>query len=90
MSSKGQHTPPLVGLGHLRRAHGYTLEQVAEGVGAISGTRPNIGTLSAIEGGHRRASDKLMAALLAFYELDGADFVYPRPRIVPQPQRAVA
>lgn len=90
MSSKGTFTPPLVGLGHLRRAHGYTLEQVADGVAAISGTRPNIGTLSAIEGGHRRASDRLMSALLAFYEIEGADFVYARPRLVPQPQRAVA
>lgn len=87
----GNLTPPLVGLGHLRVAHGYTLDDVADGVAAITGgPRPKPGTISGVELGHRKPSDALLAALIEFYELGGKPHVYLRPRLIPVPQRAVA
>jgi transcriptional regulator with XRE-family HTH domain len=88
----GSVTPPLVGIAHLRRALGYSLEDVCDGIHALGHRRPEPGTISGIELGHRRASDNLMAALLALYELDpdASLHVYPRPRLVPSPNRDVA
>jgi transcriptional regulator with XRE-family HTH domain len=91
MSSKTPKvTPPLVGLGHLRKAHGYTLEQVSDGVLAITGRRYTIGAISAVEGGLRRPSASLLSALLEFYELKGQPHVHPEPRLVPRPARSAA
>jgi transcriptional regulator with XRE-family HTH domain len=87
----GTLTPPLVGLGHLRVAHGYTLDEVADGVAAITGkSRPNPGTISGVELGHRKPSEDLLAALIEFYELDSKPHVYPRPRLIPTPSKSVA
>ena len=83
-------TPPLVGLGHLRRAHGYSVDDVIEGVRAITGRTYKRGSISGIELGHRKASDDLMAALLEFYGLTDAAHVYPRPRLIPAPVRRQA
>lgn len=80
--------PPLFGMGHLRRAHGYTLAQVVEGLYAITGRRYAEGTISAVELGLDRPGPKLAAALLEFYDVVDADFVYVNPRLVPQPPRA--
>jgi transcriptional regulator with XRE-family HTH domain len=91
MTSKAPKvTPPLVGLGHLRKAHGYTLDDVAEGVQAITGRRYTVGAISAVEGGLRRPSPSLLAALLEFYEITDAPQVYPEPRLVPRPARSAA
>lgn len=81
-------TPPLVGIGHLRRAHGLTLTQVADGIAAISGHRYAEGTLNAVENGTDRPGPKLSAALLEYYELleeDGGvkDHVHFAPKLVP-------
>lgn len=81
-------TPPLIGIGHLRRAHQLTLAQVADGIQAITGRRYAEGTLNAVEIGADRPGPKLTAALLAFYELlddNGGvlPHVYFAPRLVP-------
>lgn len=89
-SKKNRYTPPLVGLGHLRRAHGYTLRQVVDGVEAITGHAYQVGTISAIETGAERPSDDLLAALLEFYGLTGKPNVHPNPRLVPQPSKVAA
>lgn len=86
----GSLTPPLVGIGHLRRAHGYSIDDVITGIKAITGRTYQRGSISGVELGHRKASDDLLAALMAFYELDGQAHVYPRPRLVPTPPVAVA
>jgi len=83
-------TPPLVGLGHLRRAHGYTLRQVVEGVQVLTGKKYAEGTINAVEIGADRPGPRLAAALIEFYELEGADHVYLNPRLVPTPNRDVA
>lgn len=85
-------TPPLVGLGHLRRAHGYTLAQVVDGLQAITGRRYAEGTINAVEIGADRPGPKLSAALLEFYELlddngEPRDHVHVSPRLVPSPPR---
>lgn len=81
-------TPPLVGLGHLRRAHGYTLQQVCDGLLALTGRRYQPGTISAVEIGADRPGPKLARALVEFYELDGQDHVHMAPRLVPSPPGA--
>lgn len=81
----GNLTPPLVGLGHLRRAHGYTVEDVIAGLKALTGRTYQKGSISGVELGHRKPSDDLLAALIAFYKLEGEPHVYPRPRLVPAP-----
>ena len=83
-------TPPLVGIGHLRRAHGYTLDDVIAGVAAITGRTYTKGAISAVEGGLRKGSPALLAALVTFYDLDGADHVHMQPRLVPRPVKASA
>jgi transcriptional regulator with XRE-family HTH domain len=92
MSSNQAHkvTPPLVGLGHLRVAHGYTLDDVVEGVRVITGRKYTVGAISAVEGGLRRPSQSLLDALLDFYELTGKPHVHPQPRVVPSPSRSAA
>jgi transcriptional regulator with XRE-family HTH domain len=81
-------TPPLVGLAHLRRAHGYTLMDVVEGLAAITGRRYAEGTISAVEIGADRPGPKLTAALAEFYDLTDKPHVYFTPRLVPAPSRA--
>lgn len=80
-------TPPLFGMGHLRRAHGYTLGQVVEGLYAITGRRYAEGTINAVELGLDRPGPKLAAALLEFYDVADAEFVYVNPRLVPPSPR---
>lgn len=87
----GKLTPPLVGLGHIHTRSGLTLEQVAEGVAAITGKQaPRVGSISGVLNGHRKPSDELLDALLQVYGLSGEPFVYPRPRLLPTPARAAA
>lgn len=81
-------TPPLVGLGHLRRAHGYTLADVVEGLRVITGRRYAEGSINAVELGLDRPGPKLTAALIEFYELGEKEHVYFAPRLIPQPTRA--
>lgn len=80
-------TPPLVGLGHLRRAHGYTLAQVCEGLAAITGRTYQPGTISAVEIGADKPSAKLAAALTEFYGLTDQPHVHFNPRLIPAPAR---
>lgn len=84
---KQRFTPPLVGIGHLRRAHDYSIDDVIEGLKAITGRTYTRGAISAVENGHRRPSDALMAGLIKFYDLDDEPHVHARPRLVPAPNR---
>lgn len=81
----GSLTPPLFGMGHLRRAHGYSVEDVIEGLRALTGRTYQKGTISGVELGHRKPSDELVAALIEFYGLTDEPHVYARPRLVPSP-----
>jgi hypothetical protein len=83
-------TPPLVGLGHLRRAHGYTLNDVIAGLKAITGRDYRLGTLSAVENGTDRPGPRLEAALIEFYGLTDEPHVHMRPRLVPAPAKRSA
>jgi len=64
-------TPPHVTLGDLRAAVGLTLDQLADRVAEIVGEehRPTKGALSAIENGHRGASESMLKALALAYGL---------------------
>lgn len=68
-------TAPHVSLRCLRLATNQTLEQVAESVTAI--LKPEVpisrGTISAIEGGHRGASKRMLDALAVAYGLEPGD-----------------
>lgn len=86
----GGLTPPLVGIGHLRRAHGYSIEDVIDGLKALTGRTYQKGSISGIELGHRKGSDDLLAALFEFYALTDQAHVYPRPRLVPAPPKSAA
>lgn len=63
-------TAPHIPLSALRRKLGYTLEAVADRIGEQTGTRPERGTLSAIELGHRGASKEMLEALAQVYDID--------------------
>jgi hypothetical protein len=68
--------PPLVGIGALRRAHGWTLDQVRFRVAEILDAPPlSRGSLSAIESGSRGASPQVLAALAQVYGLAITDLV---------------
>ena len=73
-----RRTPPLVGIAELRKARGWTLEQVAAQLSTVTGKpAPGRGTLSAIEGGHRGMSADMLTALACVYGLEPTDFVLP-------------
>lgn len=61
-------TPPHIPLKALRVACGLTLDQVCERL-AVYGKPTTRATLSAIEGGHRGASQQMCAALEHAYRL---------------------
>lgn len=80
-------TPPHVSLRCLRLATNQTLEQVAEAVTEYlgSGQPINRGTISAIEGGHRGASRKMLEALAVVYGLEPGDITTDyAPRKAPE------
>jgi len=64
-------TPPHVTLGDLRAAVGLTLDALADRVAELEGeeNRPTKGALSAIENGHRGASESMLKALALAYGL---------------------
>lgn len=73
-------TPPHLSLGALRRATGLTLDQVIERVAQEFAAEfddanrpPTRGALSAIENGHRGASERMLRWLEAAYGLDEGD-----------------
>lgn len=66
--------PPLVGIRHLREAHGWTQDQVRFRVAEILDAEPiSRGSLSAIESGARGASIEVLAALAEVYGLSVTD-----------------
>lgn len=80
-------TPPHVSLRCLRLATNQTLEQVAETVTEYLDAKPAItrGTISAIEGGHRGASKKMLDALAVAYGLEPGDISTDyQPRKAPE------
>lgn len=74
---RAKRVPPLVGIRHLREAHGWTLDQVRYRVQEITGSAEPIsrGSLSAIETGQRGASIEVLGALAAIYGLRVTDLV---------------
>lgn len=86
----GTVIPPLFGMAHLRRAHGYTIDDVVEGLRALTGRTYQKGSISGVELGHRKGSDALLAALVEFYGVADQPHVYTRPRLVPAPSKSVA
>jgi transcriptional regulator with XRE-family HTH domain len=67
---RARKNPPHVGLADVRKALGLTLDQVIDRIQAqFPELRPTRGALSAIEQGHRGASDQMLQALCAGYGL---------------------
>lgn len=61
----GRHmavTGPRVGIREVRKAHGLTLEQLADRIEEQGYKRPDADSLSNIERGNRRASEALLHA----------------------------
>lgn len=74
-------TPPHMALRDVRTAVGITLEGLAQRIKEVSGMEVSRGTLSAIENGHRGASQELLAAIaLAFGCGSGAVTTSYEPR----------
>lgn len=76
-------TPPHLSLGDLRAVSGMTLEKVCGEVTAVTGRTFTRGALSAIENGHRGASEPVLRALEVAYGLRPGALVTdyaPRPR----------
>lgn len=72
-NQRQRRTPPHAALGDIRMALGITLDEVCDRVESATGVRPERGTISAIENGHRGASAELLAALCVAYGMrDGA------------------
>lgn len=61
---------PHVPLAVLRKKLRLTLEQVCQRIYEETGMRPERGTLSAIENGHRGASAQMIEALALVYDID--------------------
>jgi len=61
---------PHIPLSALRRKMNLTLETVCDRIGEQTGVRPEKGTLSAIELGHRGASREMLDALAQVYDID--------------------
>lgn len=55
-------TGPRVGIREVRKAHGLTLEQLADRIEEQGAKRPDADSLSNIERGHKRAGLALMTA----------------------------
>ena len=65
-----RRTPPHVSLGELRNAIGLTLDKVIERISEeFPELHPTRGAISAIENGHRGASEQMLTALCAAYGL---------------------
>lgn len=63
-------TPPHVSLKHLRDVSGLTIDQLIERIAAkCDGYRPTKGAISALEGGLRGGSDRLLRAIEKAYGL---------------------
>jgi hypothetical protein len=62
-------TPPHVSLGDLRLAVGLTIDQLIERVEEETGRRYTRGAISAVENGHRGASEELLEGLALAYGL---------------------
>lgn len=62
-------TPPHVSLGDLRVAVGITIDELLDRLEDAAGKRYTRGAISAIENGHRGASDDLLEALSVAYGL---------------------
>lgn len=80
-----RRTPPHLSLGDLRAVSGMTLEQVCTAVAETLGQPFTRGALSAIENGHRGASQPVLAALEVAYGLRSGALVTdyePRTRAI--------
>lgn len=62
-------TPPTVPLSYLRKALGFSLEDVGKSVEAIVGRTYGKGSISAIESGQRGASPEIIEALEQLFDL---------------------
>lgn len=81
-TQRDRRTPPHIALGDLRAVSGQTLEQVCAAVSESLGKPFTRGALSAIENGHRGASQKVIEALEVAYGLrPGALVTDYQPRV---------
>lgn len=62
-------TPPHVALGDLRSAVGITIDELIARVEEETGRRYTRGAISAVENGHRGASEELLEGLALAYGL---------------------
>lgn len=65
--------PPMIGLSALRRSHHMTLAQLIERITEDTGRVYTAGAISAVENGHRGASDRMLADLAGVFGLDADD-----------------
>jgi hypothetical protein len=73
--------PPHVTVGDLRVALGMTIDEVISRIEKETGRTVTRGAISAVENGHRGASDELLRSLEIAYGLhDGAITTTYRPR----------
>lgn len=73
--------PPHVTIGDLRVAMGMTIDEVTDRIEKETGRVVTRGAISAVENGHRGASDELLRSLEIAYGLhDGAITTTYRPR----------
>jgi transcriptional regulator with XRE-family HTH domain len=81
-AQRNKVTPPHVSVGDLRVALGLTIDEVIDRMRGTRGGPPvTRGSISAIENGHRGASDDMVRALEAAYGLRaGALSTTYRPR----------
>jgi transcriptional regulator with XRE-family HTH domain len=68
-SQRERKTPPHISLGDLRAVSGKTLDQICDAVSEVTSKPFTRGALSAIENGHRGASQQVLTALEVAYGL---------------------
>jgi hypothetical protein len=83
-----KRTPPHVPIKALRLVANWTLDDLADAIGALQDPdveRPSRGTLSAIESGTRGASTELLTAIEQVFRLEpGMITTTYRPRLSPK------
>lgn len=85
-AQRPRRTPPHVSLAALRAVSGKTLDEVCAAASEVLGKPLTRGALSAVENGHRGASQALLDALEVAYGLRPGDLVVdyaPRGEAVP-------
>jgi len=72
-NQRPKRQPPVVPLAALRKSHGLTQPDVLARIKDESGRTYTVGALSALEGGHRGASEHFLQDIAAVFGLEPAD-----------------